>query len=65
MKHLLELSGENIELAKYEVLSIANIKNYKLIHKYLILDTKNNLSTLAYTKDVGSGTSAVAAKTKL
>ena len=44
MKHLLELSGENIELAKYEVLSIANIKNYKLI-LFLHKDRKSNKAT--------------------
>lgn len=52
------LSGENINLAKEEVLALGNYTKYKLIEKLLIIDTKksidiNKLSNrLAFTKSI-------------
>ena len=42
MKYLFLLSGDYIGLAKEEVLSLFDIKNYKIVDKLLIIDLKNN-----------------------
>lgn len=52
MKLILLLSGENLELAKEEALAIAETRKYEQNKKILILDTKNNLQRLAFTKQI-------------
>ncbi len=56
MKHIFLLSGDFVELAKEEILSLFDIKNYNLIGRLLIADLGNidkNLSKrLALTKGI-------------
>lgn len=52
MKLTLSLSGENLELAKEEAISVAGAKKYKQDKNILILETKNNLERLAFTKKI-------------
>ena len=43
MEYLFLLSGENIKLAAQEVLSLLNIKKYKLIRKLLFDDIEDSI----------------------
>ena len=52
MKLILFLSGENLKLAKEEALAVAGTKKYKQDRNILILETKNNLQRLAFTKQI-------------
>lgn len=52
MKLIILLSGENLQIAKEEALAIAETKKYKQDRNILILETKNNLQRLAFTKQI-------------
>lgn len=52
MKSMFYLSGENIPLAKEEVLAVTNAKSFELKDRLLILDSKKDYSNLAFTRSV-------------
>lgn len=52
MKQILSLSGENLELAKEEALAAAETEKYKQDKNILILEAKNDLQRLAFTKKI-------------
>ncbi|RME55419.1 methyltransferase domain-containing protein [Candidatus Woesearchaeota archaeon] len=53
MKLLFYLSGENLELAKEEVLALTHMKKYKQYGRVVLLNTKKfDFSRLAFTKKV-------------
>ncbi len=53
MKQIFELSKKDLEISKFEVLSLYNPKKHELLDDLLIFDSKDDFSKrLAYTKNV-------------